>query len=307
MLDGTGWQPPKVDALRCSGYGGRQRRPLRFLSASRARFSILSRRMAADRATLKAQPRTEFGSRESRRLRREGLVPGVVYGGGDEARAFQAAGASGAQRARPRRRPDRRRDRGLGRGPGGDQGAAARPGARPPDPPRPARGQARRGDRGRRHDRADRRRGRPRRQGGRRARARHARDHDLGPADRDPRVDPRRRLRHGDRRHASAQRPDRRPRASSSSSARTRTPTRSRSPPSRRRASRRSPSPSSRRRPSWSARRARSPRARRRGAEGERTGGRATPPTPARSRPCPGFAGAAATAEVPSAGPATGS
>jgi large subunit ribosomal protein L25 len=46
--------------------------------------------MASDRATLMAQPRTEFGSRESRRLRREGLVPGVVYAGGSEARPFQA-------------------------------------------------------------------------------------------------------------------------------------------------------------------------------------------------------------------------
>lgn len=46
--------------------------------------------MATDRATLKAQPRTEFGSRVSRRLRREGMVPGVVYGAGDEARPFQA-------------------------------------------------------------------------------------------------------------------------------------------------------------------------------------------------------------------------
>ncbi len=46
--------------------------------------------MASDRATLKAQPRTEFGSRTSRRLRREGLVPGVVYGDGDEARPFTA-------------------------------------------------------------------------------------------------------------------------------------------------------------------------------------------------------------------------
>ena len=46
--------------------------------------------MASDRATLKAQERTEFGSRTSRRLRRAGLVPGVVYGGGSEARAFQA-------------------------------------------------------------------------------------------------------------------------------------------------------------------------------------------------------------------------
>jgi large subunit ribosomal protein L25 len=45
--------------------------------------------MASDRATLKVAPRTEFGSRESRRLRRAGFVPGVVYGGGDEARPFQ--------------------------------------------------------------------------------------------------------------------------------------------------------------------------------------------------------------------------
>ena len=47
--------------------------------------------MATDRSTLKAQPRTEFGSRESRRLRRTGMVPGVVYGGGSEARPFQVA------------------------------------------------------------------------------------------------------------------------------------------------------------------------------------------------------------------------
>jgi large subunit ribosomal protein L25 len=45
--------------------------------------------MASDRATLKAQPRSEFGSRTSRRLRRAGLVPGVVYGAGSEARPFQ--------------------------------------------------------------------------------------------------------------------------------------------------------------------------------------------------------------------------
>ena len=46
--------------------------------------------MAKDRATLKAQERSDFGSRTTRRLRREGLVPGVVYGRGDDARAFQA-------------------------------------------------------------------------------------------------------------------------------------------------------------------------------------------------------------------------
>jgi large subunit ribosomal protein L25 len=47
--------------------------------------------MAASRETLKAAPRTEFGSRTSRRLRRDGLVPGVVYAGGSEARAFQVS------------------------------------------------------------------------------------------------------------------------------------------------------------------------------------------------------------------------
>ncbi len=45
--------------------------------------------MASGRATLKVAKRDDFGSRESRRLRRSGLVPGVVYGGGGEARPFQ--------------------------------------------------------------------------------------------------------------------------------------------------------------------------------------------------------------------------
>jgi large subunit ribosomal protein L25 len=45
--------------------------------------------MAADRATLTVSARETFGSRASRRLRREGLVPGVVYGKGGEAKPFQ--------------------------------------------------------------------------------------------------------------------------------------------------------------------------------------------------------------------------
>jgi len=45
--------------------------------------------MASDRATLTVSDRTEFGSRTTRRLRRTGLVPGVVYGGGKDARPFQ--------------------------------------------------------------------------------------------------------------------------------------------------------------------------------------------------------------------------
>jgi large subunit ribosomal protein L25 len=47
--------------------------------------------MARGREKLKAAPRAEFGSRSSRRLRGAGLVPGVVYGGGAEARHFQVA------------------------------------------------------------------------------------------------------------------------------------------------------------------------------------------------------------------------
>src|ERR1700755_916649 len=54
-------------------------------------FSILSRPMASARSTLKVAPRAEFGSRTTRRLRGEGLVPGVVYSGGSEATPFQVA------------------------------------------------------------------------------------------------------------------------------------------------------------------------------------------------------------------------
>jgi large subunit ribosomal protein L25 len=45
--------------------------------------------MASDRATLNVSDRSEFGSRTTRRLRRSGLVPGVLYGGGKDARHFQ--------------------------------------------------------------------------------------------------------------------------------------------------------------------------------------------------------------------------
>jgi large subunit ribosomal protein L25 len=40
--------------------------------------------MAGERIKLEVQPREHLGSRESRRLRREGLVPGVLYGVGSE-------------------------------------------------------------------------------------------------------------------------------------------------------------------------------------------------------------------------------
>ena len=47
--------------------------------------------MAAGRSTLKVTPRAEFGSRAARRMRGEGLVPGVVYSGGSEAKPFQVS------------------------------------------------------------------------------------------------------------------------------------------------------------------------------------------------------------------------
>ena len=47
--------------------------------------------MASKRSTLKAAPRETFGSRSSRRMRREGIVPGVVYSGGSEASPFQVS------------------------------------------------------------------------------------------------------------------------------------------------------------------------------------------------------------------------
>jgi large subunit ribosomal protein L25 len=46
--------------------------------------------MAASRPTFKVSDRTEFGSRTTRRMRRDGIVPGVVYTGGQPARPFQA-------------------------------------------------------------------------------------------------------------------------------------------------------------------------------------------------------------------------
>ena len=53
--------------------------------------------MASKRSTLKAAPRADFGSRTSRRMRRDGLVPGVVYSGGSEAKPFQVERTRGAQ------------------------------------------------------------------------------------------------------------------------------------------------------------------------------------------------------------------
>jgi large subunit ribosomal protein L25 len=51
--------------------------------------------MARNESTaLKAAPREPGGSRQARRLRRDGNVPGIVYGGGDEPVAFQISARS---------------------------------------------------------------------------------------------------------------------------------------------------------------------------------------------------------------------
>jgi large subunit ribosomal protein L25 len=44
--------------------------------------------VAGERVKLEVQPRDSRGSAESRRLRRQGLIPGVLYGGGKEPHAF---------------------------------------------------------------------------------------------------------------------------------------------------------------------------------------------------------------------------
>jgi large subunit ribosomal protein L25 len=46
--------------------------------------------MAQGRPTLNVELRKAEGSRATRRLRRSGLVPGVVYGGGEDCQSFQA-------------------------------------------------------------------------------------------------------------------------------------------------------------------------------------------------------------------------
>lgn len=43
---------------------------------------------ADDRATIEVQPRDERGSRESRRMRKEGRLPGILYGRGRDPQAF---------------------------------------------------------------------------------------------------------------------------------------------------------------------------------------------------------------------------
>jgi large subunit ribosomal protein L25 len=48
--------------------------------------------MAQGRPDLEVQPRESKGSRSTRRLRREGVVPGIVYGTGGDCQSFQVNG-----------------------------------------------------------------------------------------------------------------------------------------------------------------------------------------------------------------------
>lgn len=47
--------------------------------------------MAGERTKIEVREREQFGSRETRRLRKQGLIPGVLYGKGKPSRAFVVA------------------------------------------------------------------------------------------------------------------------------------------------------------------------------------------------------------------------
>src|SRR5439155_97303 len=49
-----------------------------------ARASSLLRRMAGERTQLTVKKREHTGTRETKRLRRQGIIPGVLYGGSDD-------------------------------------------------------------------------------------------------------------------------------------------------------------------------------------------------------------------------------
>ena len=139
--------------------------------------------MASQTTKLSISPREPEGSRATRRLRRSGRVPGVLYGGDAEPLPFSvdarelrhALAAAGAVLEV---------SDGGSADAGGPQERPVPPGARRDDARRPAAREPQRRDPRRRAARAHRRRRLARRQGGRRARADHARAEHRGAADR---------------------------------------------------------------------------------------------------------------------------
>ncbi len=165
--------------------------------------ATLARRMAdSKRPTLSVDERPEHGSRAVRRLRRTGLVPGIVYGGTDgdcvsfkvDSRVLRKVLVDGSALI----------DLEIGghEDPAGDrEGPAAAPGSRRRDAHRPARGAAGREDPGAGGRPHRGRGGRARREGGRRDGAGRPPAPDRGAAHRHSRLHHRRRLRDGDRGH----------------------------------------------------------------------------------------------------------
>ena len=230
--------------------------------------------------TLVLEAREVGKTKHARAARKAGKVPGILYGRGAEPVAFEVDDPGAARRAVGRGRPPRRAEAEgagpQGRHPRGAEGLPARPGARPPDPHRPARDLDDRADRLER-ERAARGRGAGR-QGRRRAGAGVARARGRGaarqPADRrswstSPTLVAGNAIRVV-RRHAARRASSSSPTPTPSSRPCCRPPRWSRSRPSRRPRPRRSAS-----------RRTRAPRARR----PRRRGPAADAPLPSRSRP----------------------
>ena len=67
---------------------GERSEGLRRFPARACRSSLQSTAVAADKITLEVQSRDRIGTRDVKRLRRTGAIPGVVYGGGSEPRSI---------------------------------------------------------------------------------------------------------------------------------------------------------------------------------------------------------------------------
>ncbi len=184
-------------------HGGRYRSTSRLHSAAG---------MAGERTKLVVAHRDRLGSAESRRLRKEGLVPGVLYGNGEPVaisiaeRELRRAltGAAGLHSILDVEIDGKGRDARFD-----PQGVPGRPRAGRRHARRPAGGAARQADPGVGLGPVPRRRRRSGRARGRRALAAAARGQGRGVAARGAGASRSRRLGHGDRRHAAHLRPHR--------------------------------------------------------------------------------------------------